>query len=124
MPKKCLPFFGRENPGVCDTSFFGEICGFNFIMGHSDFLDKGVVYFLVAQIRVWLRSYRPDIIFLYYTWMGKPSYADYYYFKSHCGFREGNIVLFDSAGVARVMRDAAKNILPQPLKPAQEISEN
>jgi len=55
--------------------------------------------------------------------MGKPSYADYYYFKSHCGFREGNIVLFDSAGVARVMRDAAKNILPQPLKPAQEISE-
>lgn len=107
----------RKLVALCTVRFFGECASFNFIIGHSDFLSSGVMHFMVYSLRNYLIKNRPEVNFLHYMWMGKPSYANYYHFKSGTGFRGGSICLVDNPlflnGIKKEVINLVNYILPE-----------
>lgn len=87
----------------CTVRFFGEVASFNFIMGHKEYLDRGVMNLLIFKLREYLRESRPDILYLHYMWMGRPQYANYYFFKKNTGFRDASFCIADDEKVARIL---------------------
>lgn len=94
---------------ICTLRFFWEIASINFIVGHSEHLDFGIMYFLLYELRIYLKNQRPDVSYLHYTHMGAPHYANYYHFKKGTGFLDTSICFVDSIEVASLLKKISQS---------------
>ncbi len=64
----------------------------NKILGHNDFLNDGVMYFIVAQLVYGVIENQRDITHIMYAhYLVGRRHAGYTYFKERCGFKGTNV---------------------------------
>ncbi len=64
----------------------------NKILGHADFLDDGIMYYMISQLVARILDEKQDITHIMYArYLVGRSHAGYTYFKERCGFNGYNI---------------------------------